>query len=71
MNVTSSLVPEVCAQVKTGGKRPITNNRGASSCRRESDSVCLTVLDGHFQLFLEEERVLQVCHYPELQLAFW
>lgn len=71
ISVTSFTLPEVCAEVKAGSKRPVTDNRGASACGKQGDSVCLTVQDGYFQFVHEGKRVLQVCHYPELQLALW
>lgn len=65
------LLPEVCAQIKAGSKRLVTDNWGANACGRQSYGLCLTMLDGHFQPVPKVKRVNKVCHYPEVQLAPW
>lgn len=65
------LVPEVRAEVDAGSKRPVGDNCCSSACGRQTDGVCLTILDGHFQCILKLKCVLKVSHNTELQLASW
>lgn len=64
-------LPEVRAKVKAGRERSVGGDRGARAGGRQRDSVCFAVLDGHVQPLFEAQRVLQVGHHAEVQLASW
>lgn len=64
-------LPEVRAKVKAGGKRSVGGDCGAHAGGRHRDSVCFAVPDGHLQPVFKAQRVLQVGHHAEVQLAPW